>query len=184
MSPKVGLHPGAAANAPGAAANAGTCTLPQRKNLRAEFHNYSSGDYFVTICTREKKHFFGKITSGEMKYSPLGYEAKRCMDTLATHYTYVDVPLFVIMPNHVHAIIRIREKSAATGCIPSIRTALGVVIGGYKQAITRFARRNNIEFGWQSRYHDHIIRGVHDGNRIAEYIESNVAHWADDCFYG
>ena len=46
-----------------------------------------------------------------------------------------------------------------------------------------FARRNGIEFGWQSRYYDHIIRGVQDGNHIAEYIESNIEKWASDCFH-
>lgn len=64
---------------------------------------------------------------------------------------------------------------AAPGSIPTIRTALGVVVGEYKQAVTCHARRNNIEFGWQSRYHDHIIRGTRDGNLISEYIENNVA---------
>ena len=46
-----------------------------------------------------------------------------------------------------------------------------------------FARRNNIEFEWQTRYHDHIIRDTHDGNRIADYIENNVVRWANDCFF-
>lgn len=34
---------------------------PVRKNIRAEFHDYSGGDYFITICTRDKKHYFGEI---------------------------------------------------------------------------------------------------------------------------
>lgn len=211
MTINVGMHPGASAlqndvhqndayypgpsrensDAPGciptvqtaSTHHTGVSALPQRKNIRAEFHDYSGGDYFITICTRDKEHYFGKIINGEMIYSPIGLEAKRCMETLATHYAYVEVLLFVIMPNHVHTIICIRENPDAPGCIPTIRTALGVVVGGYKQAVTRYARRNNIEFGWQSRYHDHIIRDVHDGNRIAEYIENNVARWANDCFY-
>lgn len=65
---------------------------------------------------------------------------------------------------------------------PTVRTALSVVVGGLKRAVTLFARRNNIEFDWQSRYHDHIIRGANDGNRIAEYIENNVTRWDADCF--
>lgn len=64
----------------------------------------------------------------------------------------------------------------------TIRTALGVVVGGYKQAVTRYARRNNIEFAWQKRFHDHIIRGINDGNRIAGYIKDNVLRWAADCY--
>lgn len=87
------------------------------------------------------------------------------------------------MPNHIHAIICIKEPADAPGCVPPIRTALGVIVGGYKQAVTRFARRNNIVFGWQSRFHDHIIRGLKDGNNIAEYIETNIARWDSDCYY-
>ncbi|MDE5574005.1 MAG: transposase [Muribaculaceae bacterium] len=157
-------------------------TLPQRKNIRATFHDYSGGDYFITICTKEKEHFFGNIINGKMIFSEIGEYADEAIRTLNTHYSYIEVPLFVVMPNHVHAIIRIREKADAPGCIPTIRTALGVVIGGYKQSVTRYARRNNISFEWQSRFHDHIIRGPKDGRLISEYIINNVTNWDSDCF--
>ena len=182
VNPIVSTHPGAS-EIVSTHPEPHPATFPQRKNIRAEFHDYSGGDYFVTICTRDKIHYFGEIMNGKMEFSAIGKEAFHCMATLATHYSYVEVLLFVVMPNHVHAIISIRERADAPGCIPTVRTALGVVVGGYKQAVTRFARRNNIEFGWQSRYHDHIIRGIDDGNRISEYIENNVARWANDCFY-
>lgn len=167
----VGMHHGASA-----------ILYPQRKNIRAEFHDYSGGDYFVTICTRDKKHYFGEISEDVMKLSAIGKFAHDSLESLCTHYSYVEVPLFVVMPNHVHVIIRIRQHADTPGSILAERTALGVVVGGYKQAVTRFARRNGIEFGWQGRYHDHIIRGNHDGNRIAEYIENNVARWDSDCY--
>lgn len=169
----VGMHPGA---------SAADSNLPIRKNIRATFHNYSGGDYFVTICTREKKHFFGKIVNDKMHLSPLGQYANDALKTLSTHYSYVEVPIFIVMPNHVHAIISISERTDAPGCIPTIRTALGVVVGGFKQSVTRYARRNDIDFDWQKRFHDHIIRNIHDGNHIAEYIEKNVAKWGSDCF--
>lgn len=184
--PYVGMYPGASAQPSGrpdtCSQGASNRLLPQRKNIRAEFHDYSGGDYFITICTREKQHFFGKIKNGEMIYSQIGKFAYEALDTLSSHYSYAEVPLFVIMPNHIHAIIAIRERADAPGCIPTIRTALGVVVGGYKQSVTRFARRNNIEFGWQKRFHDHIIRGVIDGNKIADYIDTNVARWDTDCY--
>lgn len=82
------------------------------------------------------------------------------------------------MPNHIHAIVSIFDKPG----VPSLRSALSVVIGGYKQAVTRYAQRNNIEFGWQARYHDHIIRGSRDGLKITEYIKNNIAKWDSDCY--
>jgi hypothetical protein len=53
-----------------------------------------------------------------------------------------------------------------------------------KQAITRFAHHHNLPFAWQPRFHDHIIRGNEDMNKIADYIENNVARWEYDKFYG
>ncbi len=92
MANNVGLHPGAAA------IGSNKQKLPERKNIRATFHDYSGGDYFVTICTADKRHFFGEIRNGEMSYTTIGMEAFRCMETLASHYSYVNVSLFVVMP--------------------------------------------------------------------------------------
>ncbi len=60
---------------------------------------------------------------------------------------------------------------------------LSVVIRQFKQSITRFANANNIEFTWQTRFHDHIIRNNDEMASIAEYIENNVAKWEEDNFY-
>ena len=151
---------------------------PERKSPRATFHDYAVGDYFVTICTKGKQHFFGKIFDGDMHLSPIGTIANLQFADISKHYSYAQALLWVVMPNHVHAIIRIKiERMRETG-----RSPLSIVVGGIKRAVTLYAQRNNIVFGWQSRYHDHIIRGTHDGNNIAEYIQTNVERWDNDCF--
>ena len=155
---------------------------PKRKSPRANFHNYSGGCYFVTICTQDKRHYFGNIIEGEMHLSKIGEYCKSEIEALPKHYQYSEVPLYVIMPNHLHMIICINERTHEP-CVPTKRTALSVVIGRFKRALTVYARRNNMEFEWQSRYHDHIIRGDKDANIIADYIENNVARWDSDCFY-
>lgn len=159
----------------------------ERKSPRATFHDYSGGTYFITICTQDKNFYFGKIREGEMIYSPVGEYCKSQLEQISSHYPYAEVPLFVVMPNHIHAIIVIHNPDVPhlkkESHLPAERTALSVVIGGLKRAVTLFARRNNHEFGWHNRYHDHIIRGFNDGNKISEYIENNVARWASDCFY-
>ncbi len=170
--------------------------LPRRKKIRANFHDYSGGLYFVTICTQDKHHYFGKITNGVMRYSSIGRYCKQQLEQIEKHYPQVEIPLFVVMPNHLHAIVCVnstnqifkqRTGNVATRphepCGPTKRSALSVVIGGVKRAVTIFAKLNNLEFGWQYRYHDHIIRGVKDGNIIAEYIENNVARWNNDRYF-
>lgn len=58
-----------------------------------------------------------------------------------------------------------------------IHKSLGTVIRGVKARISRVAHQNGISFGWQTRFYDHIIRTHAEMNRIAEYIENNVAKW-------
>ncbi|MFK8164863.1 MAG: hypothetical protein AB8H12_20625 [Lewinella sp.] len=41
-----------------------------------------------------------------------------------------------------------------------------------------------IPFGWQTRFHDHIIRNNDEFLRITNYIANNVANWQDDKFHG
>lgn len=60
---------------------------------------------------------------------------------------------------------------------------LSTYICSLKAAVTRYARANGIPFAWQSRYHDHAIRGVDDNNNISQYIANNVLNWEKDCFY-
>ena len=146
--------------------------LPHRKSPRASFYDYSDGDFFVTICTIEKEHSFGEIKDGIMNYSPIGTYCEQQLKEIPLHYPYAKMLLQQVMPNHLHAIIRLEPEGEYK--IPQIRTLLGVVIGGMKRAVTMYARRNCQQFGWQTRYHDHKIRNIRDGQRIWEYIENNV----------
>lgn len=57
---------------------------------------------------------------------------------------------------------------------------LSSIVRGIKIGTTAYARRNNLPFAWQARFHDRIIRDQEEMNRIAEYIENNVARWEYD----
>lgn len=50
-----------------------------------------------------------------MKFSEIGKYAHDALETLHTHYPYAETLLFVVMPNHIHAIIRITEPADAPG---------------------------------------------------------------------
>ena len=179
-------------------------TTPCRKYPRADFHDYNGGMYFVTVCTHDKCHYFGKIDDGKMILSKTGKALDEALRGCHEHFPDVEIPLFVVMPNHFHAIICVSSASdtyrphnhgrlnqlarlaVATCGDPTLVThhgsRLAAVVVAIKSAVTRFARCNNIEFNWQNRYHDHIIRGNHDSNKITKYIKNNVARWADDCY--
>ena len=187
-------------------------------SARASWHAYDGGAYFVTICTAHREHYFGKITGGEMHLTTIGQFVANNLQAVSAHYQYAEIPLFVIMPNHLHSIVFIdgnkipytrrnvtdnidathtdavprrdaarhvstQGKNAKMRDIANQSGWLSVCIGGIKSAVTKYAHENNIDFEWQSRFHDHIIRDTNEMNRIAGYIENNVAQWESDCFY-
>jgi REP element-mobilizing transposase RayT len=59
---------------------------------------------------------------------------------------------------------------------------LASIIRGYKSGVTKFARNNKINFAWQSRFHDHIIRDDASCQRIRNYIINNPENWPNDKF--
>ncbi len=85
--------------------------LPNRRSIRMRGYDYANeGAYFLTICTHERQHLFGRITDGVMAPNALGAIAQRCWDAIPQHMPHVDVGEFVVMPNHVHGIVIIRER--------------------------------------------------------------------------
>ncbi|WP_238531760.1 transposase [Nitritalea halalkaliphila] len=57
------------------------------------------------------------------------------------------------------------------------KNTVSSIVGSYKSAVTRNANRLGFEFGWQSRFHDHIIRSDAEYQRINDYIETNPIKW-------
>ena len=76
-------------------------------SARASWHAYDGGAYFVTICTSHREHYFGEIADGEMHLSEIGHFVAGNLQNVTAHYQYVEIPLFVVMPNHLHAIVLI-----------------------------------------------------------------------------
>ena len=180
--------------------------IKQRKSPRAQWLKYNYGIYFVTICTKEHKQYFGKIRNGEITLSPIGKFLDETLKNASIHQPYIEILQYVVMPNHIHAIIEIDESLVGTlhaassehtekknantdaACyVPTNkgykRSLLSVFIGSLKSSVTKYARESNIDFAWQLRYHDHAIRGVDDGNKISDYILNNIANWEKDCFF-
>ena len=182
-------------------------SLPNRKSYRAKWHNYSGSEYFVTFCTYERRHYFGEVRNGQTELTKVGKYLKTEIEKVQDFYPYAEIPIYVIMPDHVHLIMEIhkdtwnRENADATnpdadainhnadainrvptGGItgkknPMLNATLGTVVRGLKARVTQFARQNNIPFKWQPRYHDRIIRNRDEMNKIAKYIELNPAKW-------
>ena len=59
----------------------------------------------------------------------------------------------------------------------------GIYYCGYKAAVTTKIRKTHADFGWQARFHDHIIRDNENYQRISHYIAQNPQLWKKDKFY-
>ena len=60
---------------------------------------------------------------------------------------------------------------------------LASIVRGFKSSVTTWARRNDVPFNWQPRYHDHIVRNTTEYYRISNYIINNPANWQEDKFF-
>lgn len=160
----------------------------QRKITRLRNYDYrSNGAYSVTICVAGKRHAFGRIENGVVRYHPFGIIAQD--ELYATEQLRKNVILdeFMVMPNHVHLILWITNEAPPT--IEEVRQfsmpqsgSLGTIVGAYKSAVTRaigLARGNPTKV-WQKGLHDHVIRNYRDLERHRQYIRNNPARWSED----
>ena len=147
-----------------------------RKATRLRNYDYSKDNYyFITICTHDKQCIFG--TTEEL--SLLGKIASRDMEKISKHYEGVYVDNYVIMPNHIHAIIVLQNSEGTQK-----RHTLGEIIGQYKSGVSRQIRKMKPDaIVWQRSFHDHIIRNRKAYEQIWSYVEHNALKWETDCFY-
>src|SRR5690349_23129173 len=86
-----------------------------RRSIRLRGYDYrQAGTYFVTICTHHRECTLGAIHNRKVNLSPIGQIAERCWCALPEHFTFVDLDAFVIMPNHLHGIINIKDRGSGT----------------------------------------------------------------------
>ncbi|MFS0513654.1 transposase [Nostoc sp. UIC 10607] len=69
----------------------------------------SNAGYFVTICTDDKKCFFGEVVQGEMQRSPIGEIAHKLWCEIPNHFSNCQMYSFCVMPNHIHGILVINQ---------------------------------------------------------------------------
>jgi len=161
----------------------------------------SDGMYFVTICTKERMPCFGKIeptdipvdqniretqnlsetrSIASLRMTEIGKIAHDNFQQISLFHPYVDVDEFVVMPDHLHGILFINKPDKTTWELNKFGSQsknLASIIRGYKSSVTKFATLNNIEFLWQPRYYDRVIRSHKEYLSIKGYIKENPDQW-------
>ena len=76
------------------------------KSTRLETWDYRwNAAYFITICTANRRHYFGEIKNGKMQFSPTGAIAEKLWHEIPHHASHVELGNFIVMPNHIHGIL-------------------------------------------------------------------------------
>ena len=137
---------------------------------------------------------FGDIIDDQMKLNKFGKIVKRYWIKVSEHFNNVELDDYVIMPNHIHGIIVIRNQKPFVGAgFPRPLSTLGQIIGYFKYQSTK--QINDLMLGsgnptptkntkskqfFQRNYYEHIIRNEFDLIRIRQYIRDNPKNWDDD----
>ena len=118
------------------------------------------------------------------------------MEKIPEHFPFIILDEFIVMPNHIHGILFISKDEtrdveaqyfASLHQPPPYKNKFGPqsgnissVMRGYKAAVKSYATTNGIEFAWQARFHDRIIRDEGALEQIRKYIRENPANWIRD----
>jgi len=153
--------------------------IHHRRSIRLRGHDYSGrGIYFVTILAKDRRRLFGTVVNGRMALSAAGQTAARCWQEIPAHFPNVSLDAWVVMPDHIHGILVIREDGHG-GTLPgtdrpcgTART-IGSMVRGFKIGVTKALG----ESPWHRNYHEMIIRDERSLESVRAYIHNNPAQW-------
>jgi REP element-mobilizing transposase RayT len=182
-----------------------------RRSIRLRNYDYSQpGAYFVTICTYQKRPWFGEIKNGQMYLNQLGkIVADEWLKTCKIRPNF-QLDEWVIMPNHFHGIVIINDYSGDNQSLGNGQSAsrfrrtqfdqltdhdappqqkpnsLSSCIAGFKSAVTKrinLLRQNTDTPIWQRNYYESILRDEKYLAVVREYIINNPKNWPNDRDY-
>jgi REP element-mobilizing transposase RayT len=119
----------------------------------------------------------GAFDAPQVQLSEIGKTLDESIKT-TNRISGVVVDKYVIMPNHLHLILII-TKNENNNRFDRANEMIPHAVGTLKRFVNRKAEKNV----FQRSYHDHVIRGERDYQKIWSYIDDNPRRWKDDCFY-
>lgn len=160
-----------------------------------------AGMYLMTVCTQDRKHWFGEVQEERMMLNPIGcIVAEEILKTPMLRPN-VAIDAWIVMPNHVHMIVEIlpREEMDTVDTVETARCAvsqdvakliplprlkpnsLGSIVGRIKAAAAyRIHKAGYGNFVWQERFHDSILRTDRAADNARAYVIMNPVAWDRD----
>jgi REP element-mobilizing transposase RayT len=172
----------------------------QRRSIRLAGDDYgSAGAYFVTIGTLRMRCVFGRVEEGVMRLNRYGAIVLEEWQRTAEVRPYVTLDEFIVMPNHLHAILFLQpctctglacQAPTPEAALPSFGQpqpqALPTIIGAFKSAVTRHINMDRTAHNlspvrvWHRNYYERIIRDEAELNNTRRYIIENPLNWHND----
>jgi len=180
--------------------------LPKRKPTRLKNFDYSSsGAYFLTICTENRRQILSRVLVGgdvpdapkhsqlngvQVCLSQYGIIADKYINSINEFYEWLCVDSYVIMPNHIHILLFVKSEDdlsepcgngASRTSPPTVKQHSAV-----SRFVSTFKRFCNKEYGcniWQRSFFDHIICGRENYRKHLRYIFDNPMRWFFDELY-
>ncbi len=146
--------------------------IHHRRSLRLKGWDYSSiGAYFITICAWKRECIFTderikRIVFDGWEMLPLNHPSTR-------------IDEFVLMPNHLHAIIWIGKTSQRAQQAAPLHNVIRAFKSKTAVMINRFRDMTGCPV-WQRNYYERIIRDENELNAVRAYIRENPLRWEED----
>ena len=178
--------------------------MVRRRATRLRAYDYSQpGAYFVTICSHRRDPIFGTLHERSIKLNRAGQIVTTWWRLLPYRYPRITLDEFVVMPDHIHAIViisdlahssvgeihefplRVEPESPTLPDITAVksetriarrRMILPLVIGYFKMNTAKAINGFRTTPGvpvWQRSYYERIIRNQIELNQVREYILNN-----------
>ena len=157
-----------------------------RKTIRLRKFDYSQpGYYFLTICTLNRSRIFGEIVGAiinrpntQIALSKYGLIVDDAIKNIPKFYQNIIIEKYVIMPNHIHMILVVKNYIEESG-----RLIIAPTISNIVKQMKRYTSKKAGFSLWQKSFYDHIIRNEQDYKEIYEYIENNPLKWELDKYF-
>lgn len=156
---------------------------PARKSIRLKGYDYtSSGAYFVTICTKDRRHLLGTFVGADALVGPhielthYGRTVEKYINSIDQVYPDILVDSFTVMPNHIHFIVLLSGS-------PKAATPTKTGLPGIVNSLKGLASKQCGISLWQRGYYEHVVRGENDLREIREYIAHNPQKWETDKYF-
>lgn len=151
-----------------------------RKSNRLSHYDYGEvGCYFITLCTHRRQSLFQMETpcvGNGLCAVPNQIVHKWVVET-QKKFENIKIDKYVIMPDHLHLIVTIRERHAGCSLPDAMRFLKTMTTNEYIRDVKQGLLPSFDSKLWQKSYYDHVIRNQQDYNEVWEYIENNPTKW-------